>query len=130
VSRAINRCPSCGSTVSQFAAGCAICGADLTAARRDRAQRRTVASIPAVQRLPRVNGEDAVLATLLIVAAFASPLFGGVIAGLFALQAHNDRDFVRRNLCLIAVTLAVVMICLFSLLPGTYSRLLLLSIHG
>jgi hypothetical protein len=35
--------------------------------------------------------------------AFAAPIIGGVIAGLFAYQAHNDCDLVRRNLCLIAV---------------------------
>jgi hypothetical protein len=28
----------------------------------------------------------------MIIVAFASPILGGVIAGLFALQAHNDRN--------------------------------------
>jgi endogenous inhibitor of DNA gyrase (YacG/DUF329 family) len=27
---AITKCPNCGSTVSQFAAGCTICGKDLS----------------------------------------------------------------------------------------------------
>jgi hypothetical protein len=128
MARAITKCPNCGSTVSQFAAGCAICGEDLVAARQRR-ESRSLPSVPGAARLPRISGQDALIGGLMIVIAFASPIIGGVIAGLFAYQAHNDRDIVRRNLCLVAVGIAVVMICLTSLLPGTYNRLLL-SIYG
>src|SRR6476659_7530124 len=120
---AITNCPNCGSTVTQFAAGCAICGTDLVSAREAREARR-MPSLPGAGRLSRISGEDLVLGILLLLAAFAAPIIGGVIAGLFALQAHNDRDMVRRNISLAAVTVAVVMLCLISLLPGTYSRLL------
>jgi hypothetical protein len=109
--------------VSQFAAGCAICGEDLVAARK-RLQRRSLPSMPGGGRLPRISGQDALIGGLMIIVAFAAPVIGGVIAGLFAYQAHNDRDFVRRNLCLIGVAVAVVMVCLISFLPGTYNRLL------
>jgi hypothetical protein len=114
--------------VSQFAAGCAICGEDLGAARAAR-ERRSLPSVPAAGRLPHVTWEDALVGGLMIVVAFASPLLGGVIAGLFAYQAHKDHNVVRRNLCLIGVGVAVVMICLLSLFPGTYSRLLF-SVYG
>jgi hypothetical protein len=65
----------------------------------------------------------------MIVIAFASPLIGGAIAALFAYQAHSDHHVVRRNLCLAGVAVAVVMICLISFFPGTYSRLLF-SVYG
>jgi|SRR4051794_35005986 hypothetical protein len=121
--RAVNNCPQCGSTVSQFAAGCAICGADLISARQAREARR-LPSLPRAGRLPNVTGEDVVIGVLMVIAAFASPLLGGVIAGLFALQAHNDRNKVRRNICLAAVGVAIGMVILISFLPGTYARLL------
>jgi hypothetical protein len=123
VPRAVNKCPQCGSTVSQFAAGCAICGTDLIAVRAVRGQRR-IPTLPGASRLPRISGQDALVGALMIIIGFASPLLGGVIAALFALQAHNDGNIVRRNLCLIGVGVAIVMICLISFLPGTYSRLL------
>jgi hypothetical protein len=123
VARAITNCPNCGATVTQFAAGCAICGADLVAARAARERRRSP-TIPGSSRLPRISGQDALVGGLMIIIGFASPLLGGVIAGLFALQAHNERNIVRRNLCLVGVAVAVLMICLISFLPGTYSRLM------
>jgi hypothetical protein len=46
------------------------------------------------------------------------------VAGLFALQAHNDRNIQRRNLCLAGVGVAVLMLILISLLPVTYNRLI------
>jgi hypothetical protein len=122
--RAVNKCPSCGSTVSQFAAGCAICGEDLVAARAAR-ERRSLPTVPGTARLPHITWEDALIGGLMIVIAFASPIIGGVIAGLFAYQSHSDRNIARRNLCLIGVGVAVVMVCLISLFPTTYSRLLL-----
>jgi hypothetical protein len=85
--------------------------------------------MPGATRLPRISGQDALIGGVVIVIAFAAPIIGGVIAGLVAYQAHNDRDLVRRNLCLIAVGVAIVTICLISLLPGTYNRLLL-SLYG
>ncbi|MEA2401695.1 MAG: zinc-ribbon domain, partial [Thermoleophilaceae bacterium] len=38
--RAISKCPSCGEPVSPFAAGCAICGTNLEAARAELAAKR------------------------------------------------------------------------------------------
>jgi hypothetical protein len=123
VPRAITKCPSCGSTVTQFA-GCTICGEDLVAARSAREQRR-LPTVPGRSRLPHITGQDALVGGLMIVIGFASPLLGGVIAGLFALQSHNDGNIVRRNLCLVGVAIAILMIFLISFLPGTYNRLLI-----
>jgi hypothetical protein len=40
MARAVNKCPNCGAAVTQFAAGCAICGEDLVAAREAKERRR------------------------------------------------------------------------------------------
>jgi hypothetical protein len=92
-------------------------------ARKEREQRHARLSVPGTGRLPHITGEDFLIGALMIIVAFASPILGGVIAGLFALQAHNDRNIPRRNLCLVSVGVAVLLLILISLLPGTYSRL-------
>lgn len=123
--RAVNECPECGSPVSQFAAGCVICGANLTAARRAReSSRRSLPSIAGRPGwFPRLTGADAVLGGLLLICAFFSPMIGGLIAGVFAYFAHQRGDIVQRNLALAAVAVALVMLILISFLPGTYLRL-------
>jgi hypothetical protein len=40
--RAITHCPKCGQTVTPFAAGCAVCGTDLEAARAARSAKRRI----------------------------------------------------------------------------------------
>jgi hypothetical protein len=123
--RAINKCPNCGSTVTQFAAGCAICGADLVGARQARERRRrAMPSLEAPAWLPQITGADAILGALLIIAAFAWPLVGGPIAGLFAYFAHQKGDVVQRNLALAAVGVALIVVLLISLLPDTWDLLL------
>ena len=122
--RAITKCPDCGASVSQFAAGCAICGANLTAARQDLERRREARpSLRAPSWLPEVDGADTVFGALLILAAFASPIIGGPIAGVFAYFAHQRGDRVQRNLALIAVAVAVVVILVVSFLPGSWTLL-------
>jgi hypothetical protein len=111
--------------VSQFAAGCAICGADLVAAREERERRRqALPSLQAPSWFPEVTGSDAVLGGLLVIAAFASPLIGGPVAGLFAYFAHEKGDLVQRNLALAAVGVALFVVIAISFLPGTWDLLL------
>jgi hypothetical protein len=118
VPRAITKCPSCGSTVSQFAAGCAICGEDLVTARQRLERRReALPSIGPPSWFPQITREDAVLGILLIVCAFSFPVIGGPIAGLFAYFAHQKGDVTQRNLALIATGIAVVVLLLVSLIP-------------
>jgi hypothetical protein len=125
MARAITRCPDCGATVSQFAAGCAVCGFNLVAARQELERKR--ASRPSLEApawLPQVTTADAVLGALLILAAFAWPLVGGPIAGLFAYFAHQKGDVVQRNLALAAVAIALIVVILISFLPETWNLLL------
>ena len=121
MARAITSCPNCGATVSQFAAGCAICGEDLVAARRRLERRRE--ALPSAARFerpgwfPRITGADAVLGGLLLVVAFFSPVIGGPIAALYAYFAHQKGDLVQRNLALAGVAVALVVLILVSFLP-------------
>jgi hypothetical protein len=118
MARAISKCPNCGSTVSQFAAGCAICGADLVAARQARERRReALPSLKAPSWFPQITGADAVFGVLIIICAFAVPVVGGPIAGLFAYFAHQKDDRVQRNLALIAVGVALIVLLLVSFVP-------------
>ena len=114
MARAITKCPNCGSTVSQFAAGCAICGENLTAARQELAARP---SLSAPGWLPEITAGDAILGVILVVAAFGSPIIGGPIAGLFAYFAHQRGDKVQRNLALVAVAVAVIVVVVLSFIP-------------
>src|SRR5215212_9445596 len=124
MARAISECPNCGSAVSQFAAGCAICGENLIAAREALERRRAARpSLSAPDWFPQITGADAIFGTLIILAAFASPLIGGPIAGLFAYFANQRGDVVQRNLALAAVALALLVVILISLLPGAWSLL-------
>ncbi len=122
MARAITKCPNCGSTVSQFAAGCAICGENLTAARQDLERRRAARpSLTAPGWFPEITAGDAVLGAILIIAAFGSPIVGGPIAGLFAYFANQRGDKVQRNFALVAVAVALIVVILISFLPGSYS---------
>jgi hypothetical protein len=118
MARAITECPNCGSSVSQFAAGCAICGENLTAARQDLQRRREARpSMVSPDWFPEITGADAVLGAILIIAAFGSPIIGGPIAGLFAYFAHQRGDMVQRNLALVAVAVAVIVVVVLSFIP-------------
>jgi hypothetical protein len=120
MARTITKCPNCGSTVSQFAAGCAICGENLVAARQQLERRReALPSIQAPSWFPEITAGDAILGTILILAAFGFPIIGGPIAGLFAYFAHQKGDMVQRNLALVAVAIALLIVILISFLPET-----------
>jgi hypothetical protein len=118
MARAITKCPHCGSTVSQFAAGCAICGENLSAARQELERRREARpSLQAPGWLPEITTGDAILGAILIIAAFGFPIIGGPIAGLFAYFAHRNGDTVQRNIALVAVAIAVIVVVLLSFIP-------------
>lgn len=78
-------CPSCGEPVSQFAAGCAICGADLEAHRRAAEERRGARKLPRAPAVsvPHVRVEDEwLLVGLTALLVLLAPLFGVVLAVL------------------------------------------------
>jgi hypothetical protein len=85
---------------------------------------RGAAALTAPGWFPEITTADAVLVGLLIICAFAAPLIGGPIAGLFAYFAHEKGDVVQRNLALAAVALALIVVIVISFLPGTWDLLL------
>jgi hypothetical protein len=105
VRRSFSRCPSCGEPVSQFAAGCAVCGADLEAHRTELAARRT--SIPELPGRARLRGSGDVHVTRLVFAIAATlfaPFVGLVLAAWFAYHADQDgRDGIRNALIAVCV---------------------------
>ena len=103
------RCPQCGEPVSPFAAGCAICGADLEAHRAQLAARRSprdVVPLPSV-RLPRIDDDVLLLALLAVLVVFA-PLIG-VIGALLVMRNPRYANL-RIWLGLLALAGAILMI--------------------
>ena len=95
------RCPNCGEPVTPYAAGCAICGADLS-----EVQARQGSRAP---QLPRVSN-DGIRIGLAFLLAFAAPFLGIVAAGFFAWQFDNEGNERLRNLMFGALALAVVLL--------------------
>jgi len=92
--------------VSQFAAGCAVCGTDLQAARTELAERR--AKRPQLPRgAPRV-GDDAIRIGVTVLAALFSPLMGALLAGYFAYDADRDGRVSTRNLMIVLLGFSLV----------------------
>jgi hypothetical protein len=109
VPRAINVCPNCGEPVTQFAAGCAICGEDLEAARRRQAQRRSLPEIPSVPAVHGAGGDALFAAVLVIVALFAPPF--GLVLGLFmAYRFESESRPMMRNVALLCAGASLISI--------------------
>ena len=96
-----SKCPNCGEPVSQFAAGCAICGADLVAHRRELEERRV--SLPSAPRLGGRFDPHTLLVVFTVLATFISPLLGLLLAGLGAQDRHRSGLIDQRNLFLVLI---------------------------
>jgi hypothetical protein len=95
VPRAISKCPNCREPVSPFAAGCAICGTNLEAARAELAAKRARRpSLPGPVRL----GDDAVRIGVGVIAAVFAPVMGALLTGYFAYDADRNGRTATRNL--------------------------------
>ena len=112
--RSFNRCPNCGEPVSQFAAGCAVCGTDLESHRRELAARRARRPDVALPRpgIPRGDLLPIVVAVLL---AAAMPFFGLLLALWLAYDRHRNGRLGARNafLAIAALALAGLLFPLF-----------------
>ena len=98
------RCPQCGEPVTPYAAGCAICGADLEAARSERAASRR-------PELPRVQvGNDGIRIGLALLLAVAAPFLGIAAAAFFAWQFDQEGNERLRNAMFGVLALSVVLL--------------------
>jgi hypothetical protein len=98
--------------VSQFAAGCVICGEDLVAARARASKRRaSPAGLPIRlrDRLPRLDDDALRFGIALLIVVFA-PLFGLLLAGFFAWHADKEGRNGVRNVMLGLIAAAVVIL--------------------
>jgi hypothetical protein len=102
-------CPRCKEPVSQFAAGCAVCGADLEKHRREQAARRSSRRV-ALPGLPRIS-EAEVLLVLIGLLMVAYPIAGLALA-LLAAYRHPVLSFrgTRRTVLLALAGLGVVVL--------------------
>ena len=103
VPRAISKCPNCREPVSPFAAGCAICGTDLQAARAELAARRR----------PRLPGpvhvsDDALRIGVSVLAAVFAPVMGTLLTGYFAYDADRNGRIRTRNLMFVLLAISLV----------------------
>src|SRR5258706_5242989 len=98
--RAISKCPNCGEPVTPFAAGCAICGTDLEAARAALARRRApVERVGSRFRAPRM-GDDGLRLFIAVLVTIAAPFFGLLLNCWFAWQLHQEGRMNMRNVML------------------------------
>src|SRR5215210_8261910 len=102
------RCPQCGEPVTPFAAGCAICGADLEAYRAQQTARRRVA-VP-TPRLPY----DWWLYVGTVVAALFFPVLGIILAYL----AGRDRYGRERTFFIVVGVIALAVLAVPQLRYG------------
>lgn len=104
--RAISRCPKCGQAVTPFAAGCAICGTDLEAARAALAARRRI-SLPRPRWFEVDSGLDWFqIAVAFVLALSLSPL-GVLLAVYWARQRWLGRERAMTWLMIAAAALGV-----------------------
>jgi len=114
VPRSITKCPNCGEPVSPFAAGCAICGTDLEAARSELAAK--CGRRPQLQA-PRL-GDDAVRIGVAVLATIFSPLMGTLLTGWFAYDADRNGRRQLRNLMVGLLILSLVGVFAYARLWG------------
>ena len=119
--RAITKCPSCGSPVTNYALGCAVCGADIAAAREAVAHRRSTRLMDRAA-LPGFSlGEDGLRLAIALIVALIAPLFGLALAAWFAWQMHNEGSHTARNLMIaVAVIAALPLLTGYSVWGGRF----------
>jgi hypothetical protein len=91
--------------VSQFAAGCAVCGTDLQAARAELAARRE--KRPGLPSVPRLS-DDALRIGVTVLGALFWPLLGAALAGWFAYDADRNGHVQTRNLMLVLLAVSIL----------------------
>jgi hypothetical protein len=117
-------CHNCGEPVSQFAAGCAICGADLSA---QRARTPTGPSLAGHVRPPNwlatERGKTAALLTVLVLMVLVSPLLCLILGAMAVVDRNRRGDFLVRNVIVALMVVDVGLLFIPALRFGLYSLL-------
>jgi hypothetical protein len=112
--------------VSQFAAGCAVCGYDLEAARAAAAERgpslaeRASDLRPAGLSSPTFR-QDAFLVAVIVALIVFFPIAGGALAAWTAYDRNRSGDSRIRNVALVLLAVAVALLLLPDLRFGILS---------
>jgi hypothetical protein len=106
MARAANVCPRCGASITPYAAGCGVCGADLERQRRQRRARvpRTLSLPDTADNLP----QNILLTALMVVVSLFAPLYGMVLAALVGFDRNRRGERTMRNMAVAAGALAVI----------------------
>jgi hypothetical protein len=114
MARAISKCPNCREPVSPFAAGCAICGTNLEAARAELAAKR--ARRP---QLPDLRpSDDGIRIGVGVLAAVFAPVMGALLTGYFAYDADRDGRTRLRNIMIVLLGFSLVGVFAYAQLWG------------
>jgi hypothetical protein len=117
------KCPGCGEPVSVFAAGCAICGADLVEHRRElEATRIELPQAPRAARRLHFDPHLALVA-LVLLATLLSPFLALVMAAIGAQDRHRNGQIGQRNLFIALAAVNLALAFLPALRLGLYSLL-------
>ncbi len=105
------KCPTCGEPVSQFAAGCAICGTDLEKARAEHRAQPTARVEEVGRRLrPSPSSPDTFVLVLLGFLVLFAPFAAVLLGALIAFKASREGDERRRNIALAAIVAAIALL--------------------
>jgi len=111
--RAVTNCPNCGQRVTPFAAGCAVCGADLEAARAAKSAKRRI-ELPRARWFaptrPASGRVDWVHLAIAVLAALAIAPVGLLLALYWANRYHQEGNSVMAVAMLAAAALAAAAI--------------------
>lgn len=112
------RCPQCNEPVSAFAAGCAICGADLEAHRREQAERRARRpELPAVTSRLRAIDDDILMLALTAFLVVFAPIVGLILA---VFGARDPRRANARTWFIVLAAIAVAFLFIPALRYGAW----------
>ena len=107
MARGLTVCPRCGASVTPYAAGCGVCGADLEVIRRSRqARRRGRLAVPSIGGLPAA--QDLFLTALMVVVALFAPLYGLLLALLVGFDRNRRGERTMRNMAVAAGAIALI----------------------
>src|SRR5215208_6833499 len=127
MARPINRCPNCGSNVSQFAAGCAVCGYDLERARAEAAERGPSLADRAATLRPQVRTglarQDLFLIGVMVALVIFFPIVGAALAAWTAYDQNRGGEPIIRNAAIALLVVAIVFIAVPDLRYGIVGAL-------
>ncbi len=107
--RGANVCPRCGASVTPYAAGCGVCGADLDRLRRPRSTR--LPGTPSRHSLPYRTGdllEGTLLTVLMVTVALFAPLYGMALAAAVGIDRRRRGRRTMRNMAIVSFALALL----------------------